>query len=791
VTARAVIKAHTPTSSPPLPFNAKFVDYNKPRIAQRVIIGGVSTSINSPQAVKDSLARRARLAKESAERKAKRNQPVKNPWSDERKASAALKRSLEVREAYQAYWDKPTTGIEPTERQKQLVGNDLTREEREHRDKYADEIIPGQEPWALAKRYAVSRAKNGYLGFAGDLAGGKYPINHDFTETWLRSTLSPVLQRFAMATPAPGKHRPLPDGTLRQTLMAGTSKSDRAEYWGKLQALDQPYITLLAVLRGGFRKELDRDFASFDELKSHIDEKIRKRRLPCRPHVVVGHEDESGRLIHPHLWWWLPEDSEVWDDLSDKRCKKECITLFDSVVNGCYLELRDLGADAGGLANVLDGKNPLSPQWSFEVWNETIFPSLKEWAQCVQIWHRRNHLVREQAIITTASGLSPEQSNQVFTDSSAMAWEILDRAAGTGIDAFRNLLDDRRALATWLVELLYPSFAHIYDPKKKIRGLLRYVARYVAASWGLHKQKSNGRRRGIGYDFVRNIKHRDATGKIDDDAVLERKAVGGKISAAMKKAATIDAIVTAMELLAESDMALTIENAAPLVDRHPKTVVRNWEDSWAAYHAGTVPDFRCLLKGEHVNPAILESSPSTAPVIQSLDEGTLIRGWPGGGYNDQSASPVTLPSFVSETAIVDPCSPSIDGVQHGTASHCQSATIIAPCPPSTERALYRQQAVDTEGNASLLQRTIPPWITQERNPVQARAGGGDHASGSGRGYVTGAGPRQSYATCGRRDPAIGISARWNTDLQQRWNPETDQQSRQRDAEHENLTPANR
>ncbi len=577
MTARAVT-THTHTQRLPSTLQAKLVDNARPHKAQgdlsRVIVGGVSVPADATRAIKDLLARRGRLARESAERKAKRKRPAKNPWSGERKAAARLRRSLEIRAAYEAYWSKVTTGVEPTECQKKLVGQDWAREEREWRNKTAELAVAGLEPWSLAKKYAVSRAREGYRGKAGMLAGGnpRYVIQQAFTETWLRSMLSAVLQRFVMATPAAGRRRKLADGTAMQPLMGGPAKDNRREYWSKIEALDQPYITLLSVLRAGWRQELDRDFASWDQLRGYVTRKVRKRRLACLPHVVVGHVDETGKLCHPHLWWLLPEDSEVWDDRSDTRCRRKPIDLYDAVVIGSFYELQDLGADAGGLGNAMDGKNPLSPQWSFQVWNEDIYPPLQEWAQCVQTWHRREHLVREQAISNSA--MDAHVSNGTFTDGSTAAWNLLRNAHRSGDRRYLELLRDRRALADWLMEGLLPGFARLPD-QTEVCGILRRVARYVSGKWSPHTMEPS-RRRGIAYAYVRSIKCRDDNGKVMAAGVAERQAVGGRVSAAMKKAATIDAIVTAMEELAEADLALTIDNVKPRVDRHSGTVARNW-----------------------------------------------------------------------------------------------------------------------------------------------------------------------------------------------------------------------
>ena len=180
--------------------------------------------------------------------------------------------------------------------------------------------------------------------------------------------------------------------------------------------------------------------------------------------------------------------------------------------------------------------------------------------------------------------------------------------------------------------------------------------------------KEPSRRRGIAYAYVRSIECRDDNGKVMDAGVAERQAVGGRVSAAMKKAATIDAIVTAMEELAEADLALTIDDVKPRVDRHSRTVARNWAEAWAAYHAGIVPDFRCLLGGEEMTLPITRDQ-HAKPSMDRISHNPAVCGWPG-GYHYPLERTDLIRGPATEMAL-----PLFEPQRHGSG---MSATKISP-----------------------------------------------------------------------------------------------------------------
>lgn len=805
MTAYAAHKTDPSQQPSPTP-KTKFVDAPKPakengekpfaipRIAGREIVGGVSVPVGAPQSVKDSLERGARLAQEKAERRAKRNRPAKNPRSAEQKEIARLWREYRVKQAYEAYNTMRLTGIEPTEAQGKLVERDLRRERREWNRPPADMMPePGSEPWIQAKSYARDRMKNGYVAAADAKAGGKYPVGA-FSEAYLRSKLSPVLRRFVTDTPKAGKARRRADGTGMQRLMSGPAKDDRQIQWSKLEGLDQSHIALQSVLRGCFRHELDRDFVAMWALRQFIRRKVRERKLACEPHVVVFSIcPETGYIQHPHLWWFLPEDQKVLYDLSIKGCRRAPMDLYDGVVNGVHAVLEEIGADAGGLGNPVDGKNPLCPLWHFEVWNETTFPTLLEWSKCVNVHLRRDHIVREQAIMK--SGTTATISNQVFSDASRMAWPLL-RAAHTSADLeYRALLDDRRNLAGWLFDRLMPAFDDI--PKiEAAADVVRIVSDYVAREWDPCRLDPK-KRRGRGYANVRGIPCRHADGSVDDEGVLERKKVGGAVGRAIVKADTINLMADAMRSLADRGRPVTRRLVGELVDCCSKTIGNNWKLAVAAFANDRPVEFQCLLRGDLTIPENTITCPDepTTPTDQDEIPPCAVRGWPG-GYEiatvetKQDATPekgTVKPAIVST---LDPCWSATDAPRHAAQLRPSRPNYPSSDAPSPDRTAVRCPVAEA-GDGQGVQRGLPAEAGKRRCAGSSAIGRGDHASDARRGYDADAGLCQANPPLRRGNSALDHVARRLVHLQQRRHQAPHHEGGGRDVAPPRMTYANR
>jgi hypothetical protein len=187
----------------------------------------------------------------------------------------------------------------------------------------------------------------------------------------------------------------------------------------KVLALDEPWLALNGKVRGVFRIDLDFTFRGWDTLRYEIEQMS----LPCLPHVVVGHELPDGSLERPHLLYLLPFGSEVWFDPEDPRCRRDIMSLWRGVHAGITKEFLSLGADPGALSNPMRIKNPLSPFWDIQVWNERTFPDMSEWASWVDTSTSREAMIRESA--ERLSRLDKTASNALFTTLQRRAFDLL------------------------------------------------------------------------------------------------------------------------------------------------------------------------------------------------------------------------------------------------------------------------------------------------------------------------------------------------------------------------------
>ncbi|CAO3358036.1 replication initiation protein [Azospirillum melinis] len=150
-------------------------------------------------------------------------------------------------------------------------------------------------------------------------------------------------------------------------LLTGNDKGAVTAGGPKVLALDDAYVHANADMRGVLRVELDRDFASWDQLRQAI--------LTCgvpTPNIVVAHIHEvTGTVQAPHLIWLL-ENSVCFTG----RGRAGPQAAFRSALQRLTMALATAGADQGGLANALKVKNPLSPRWSRAVWAEEPYQSL-------------------------------------------------------------------------------------------------------------------------------------------------------------------------------------------------------------------------------------------------------------------------------------------------------------------------------------------------------------------------------------------------------------------------------
>ncbi|WP_419729602.1 hypothetical protein [Lichenicola sp.] len=141
-----------------------------------------------------------------------------------------------------------------------------------------------------------------------------------------------------------------------QGLRIGDDKSQSYASDSKLLALDAPYVEDNSIVCGVLRIELDRVLTWAGVVAG-----CRTAGVPL-PNIVVGHEDATGHVWHPHLLWLL-HDSMPLQGARNRRF----LGKYHRGLRGLTGALLDLGADPGGLMNSHRHKNAVSPLWSRRV----------------------------------------------------------------------------------------------------------------------------------------------------------------------------------------------------------------------------------------------------------------------------------------------------------------------------------------------------------------------------------------------------------------------------------------
>lgn len=160
----------------------------------------------------------------------------------------------------------------------------------------------------------------------------------------------------------------------------------------KVLSLDYAWVEGNREMVSLIRVDLDRCFLSFDDLRARLQDLVDAGDLPCMPHLVAGdmaplriserQPDETWRdrhvphLIRPHLWFLLPDAVNM--GLQGRDHPKR---ILEAVSRGLCNVLLSLGADPNAAALLVRGKNPLSPWWQSENFNDAVFPSLSEYAR--------------------------------------------------------------------------------------------------------------------------------------------------------------------------------------------------------------------------------------------------------------------------------------------------------------------------------------------------------------------------------------------------------------------------
>lgn len=393
------------------------------------------------------------------------------------------------------------------------------------------------------------------MGFEchGEEIAGRW--RHPFVEQGLRSEHSHVLRRIVQLTPKASR------------MATGRSKDVMRPADSKLLALDDPYIVLNTKVRGVFRIDVDFTFQSWEAFRREVSQ----LHLPCLPHAAIGFELPDGRIERPHLLYLLPYGSEVWFEPDDKRCRRDIMGLWRGVHAGITKTMLPIGADPGGLSNAMRIKNPLSPFWTVQLWNETVFPDLSEWAGWVDTAATRDKMIRDSAAALSQAGR--RASNVLFTTFQKWSYAVLKELdAARDPIYFRAIMErDRDKLAELLFDRLAGEAAKVADRPKQALAILYRVVAYAADHWDPSKAMRDGKRdRGACGPDVDGIRD-----------VQTRQAVGGRYAAALRSDRSLETVLSAMQETLKDGNALSKSGVAAKAGLSRPTVHRHWEAALA------------------------------------------------------------------------------------------------------------------------------------------------------------------------------------------------------------------
>ncbi|MBD8877665.1 hypothetical protein [Roseibium polysiphoniae] len=332
----------------------------------------------------------------------------------------------------------------------------------------------------------------------------------------------------------------------------------------KVLALDEPWLVLNGKVRGVFRIDLDITFRGWDTLRYEIEQLS----LPCLPHVVVGHELPDGSIERPHLLYFLPFGSEVWFDPEDPRCRRDIMSLWRGVHAGITKAFLPLGADPGALSNPVRIKNPMSPFWDIQVWNEQTFPDLSEWASWVDTSTSRDAMIRESA--ERLSRLDKTASNALFTTLQRRAFEVLREMRTSNDPIYVETISsgNRGRLAEALFDRLVPEAVTMASHPKQALAILYRVTPFAATRWDPVRASRDER------------KDRGAcAAEVEGLNLHERHAVGGRYGAAERARKSVQAIREAIAVLRAEGRKISKSEVSRRTGLSRPTIYAHWDEA--------------------------------------------------------------------------------------------------------------------------------------------------------------------------------------------------------------------
>lgn len=364
------------------------------------------------------------------------------------------------------------------------------------------------------KRLIDERLKHGYrLKWERHIAGR---TRRPFSEEGLRSEKSPVLRLFVARVPKGGVARGSDD---KATLYV--------PYRSKLLTLDTAYIEANKTFLSMIRIDCDGVFSSLAGCLKELQDLVDTGKIPHLPHIIVGDTLDDGSFANPHFIFMLPVGSEVWNDFSDPRCRKEPVRLFDAVSRGLTKGMLSIGVDPAAPRLTQRMKNPLSPIWTIIIPNTSEFMTLKQYAKCVDVKTTHEELARHAAAIQSEMGLTP--SNILFNALRARAAKVL---RDWHFDADPRMKQSRDALADDLHIALTAYARETGHSDTEMSLVIGNVSSHMAAEFDHRKIGKKKANRHSLMHLVDGV-----------PTVSARQKIGAEHSASVRKSKTLNALV--------------------------------------------------------------------------------------------------------------------------------------------------------------------------------------------------------------------------------------------------------
>ncbi len=396
------------------------------------------------------------------------------------------------------------------------------------------------------------------IGFrhpGGPVAGNPAYQRAPFIHEGLISHEHPLLALFTSKVPR------------AKRLRTGDHKADSVTTDSKLLALDAAYVEGNKACAGYVRVDMDGDF-TWDELEAVCQE----ARIPA-PNLVVGYQDERGRVLSPHLIWLLAASVPMSDNALCKRFRG----LYHGVARGLVKALLPYGADVGGLLNAHRVKNPVSPLWDRRVVAQEPYDLgfLKEHVDCtigrhaLERMHAALHGDDIGAFSDHPDAATATQSNRFFFELAGWARKEVGKArrAKVGEQEFGALV------AIQACELAARMTGDAARSEHQALAAASNVSRWT---WNTFKGRKPVR--------VTN----------NAQELKERNATGGRTAAAKRKQSSRDIILAAVRRLSvdlgrrPTQPEVLAEARGPGIT-NVKTIKRHWKAVLESLQPGQAP----------------------------------------------------------------------------------------------------------------------------------------------------------------------------------------------------------